>query len=188
MAKNFEKRLCDIFVKNKVISKKEAESLCAGFHGSSKESFDMFLLSEGIVPKEALLTALAEYYETPSFDVVGNLFRRELLTEFPQDILLRHAIIPLQRDDDFLIIVAHQPDNEDLLPVLAEFVSDDIQFYVGVHDDIVDAVMQFYGPSPFSDEDDTLDSEDDELYEDEELDEDIFNDEEDDDEDALFFS
>ena len=144
MAKTFEDRLCDILVKNKAITQAEAKVIHKEFHGSSKEVFDTFLLSEDIVQKEDLLKALSDYYEVPSFDAEDYSFENKLLQEFPQDVLLRHAIIPLKRDEDCLIIVASRPDNEDVLPELAEFVSDDIQFHVGIDNHIVDAIMEFY--------------------------------------------
>lgn len=175
MAKTFEDRLCTILVKNKLISQSMASELQKSFHGMSKETFDMFLLSEGIVSCKDLLQALSEYYEVPSYDVSGGFFKRNLLMEFPQDVLLRYSIIPLKRDEDFLIIVASRPDNEDLLPELAEYVSDDIQFYVGINNHIVDAVIEFYAQSPFS-EGDELNSDDDDLYENEGVSEDIFED------------
>ena len=186
MKKTFEERLCEILVKSKVITQKDAIALHKGFHGRSKETFDTFLLSEGIVQKKDLLNALSHYYEVPSFDTVGYLFERNLLMEFPQDVLLRHAIIPLKRDGDFLIIVASRPDNEDFLPELAEFISDDIQFYVGIHNNIVDSILEHYSVSPFAVDGEPLNSEEEDLYEEEDdyLD-DMFNDEED--EEELFF-
>ncbi len=174
MAQSFQHRICEVLVKNKVITEQEARDLQRDFKGRSKETFDEFLLSEGFVTRDEILAALAEYYEVPAFNVMGYMFDHNLLLQFPQDFLLRHGIIPLERDENMLAIVASDPQNADLLPELAEFVSDDIRFYVGLREDIIDAVMEFYEESPFNFDDDRPGAESDESYEDEKLLEDIF--------------
>lgn len=166
MAHSFEEKLCAILVKNKIIDTATSKALQKDFKNRSKEAFDSFLLNEGLVKKADLLKALEEYYEVPSFDVSGYFFKQELLLEFPQDVLVRYGLIPLERDNDILVIVASEPDDEDLLPELAEYVSDEIQFYVGIRTDIIDAVMEYYQTSPFSVDEDRIDAdEDDEFYE-----------------------
>lgn len=169
MARSFEEKLCSILVKNNVIKKEEAQALQRDFKDRSKSQFDDFLLIEDLVSKQDLLQALSELYQVPAFDVVGYLFNHELLTEFPQDVLVRYAFIPLERDENILVIVAGDPDNEDLLPELAEYVSDDIQFNVGIKKDIIDAVIDAYQDSPLYIDDENEREEDDdegELYED----------------------
>jgi len=174
MAQSFQHKICEVLVKNKVITEQESHDLQRDFQGRSKETFDEFLLNEGFVTRDEILAALSEYYEVPPFNVVGYIFDHNLLVQFPQDFLLRHGIIPLERDENMLAIVASDPQNADLLPELAEFVSDDIRFYVGLREDIIDAVMEFYEESPFNFDDDRPGKESDEAYEDEKLLEDIF--------------
>lgn len=161
MAQSFEQKLCSILVAKKVLTEKDAQELHQQFQDRSKETFDNFLLSEGLVTKENLLSALSEYYQVPSFDVVGHFFKHDLLREFPQDVLVHYGMIPLERDGELLVIVASQPDSDELLPELAEYVSDEIQFYVGIKNDIIDAVMEYYQDSPFvADEQDAESDED----------------------------
>jgi len=180
MTKTFEEHLCGILVTKKVLSKKEAQALQEDFKNRSQEVFDNFLLSEGLVSKADLLDALSIYYSVPAFDVVGHFFKHELLLEFPQDFLVREGLIPLQREEEILVIVASEPDNEDLLPELAEYVSDEIQFNVGIKSDIIDSVVEYYKDSPFSvDEQEIESDEKDELYEDEKLLEEVYEDSED---------
>lgn len=179
MSESFEEKLCSILVQNKVIKGSDASDLIKEFQGRAKERFDSFLLSENIVQKPDLLKALSDYYQVPSFDVVGYLFNRDLLLEFPQEFLVRHALIPLTRDENILVLVASRPDNEGLVLELAEYVSDEIQFFVGIRNDIVDAIIEYYEESPFSVDEDGDDEEfEDEFYEDEKLFEDVFEDSE----------
>ena len=175
MAQSFQHTICEVLVKNKVITEQEAEDLQKDFKGRSKETFDEFLLNEGFVTRDELLAALAVYYEVPSFNVVGYMFDHRLLVNFPQDFLLRHGIIPLDRDENILSLIVSNPNNADLLPELSEYVSDEIRFYVGIREDIINAIMEFYEDSPFHFDEDEPGAEADEMYEDEKLLEDIFN-------------
>ena len=143
----FAHALSEILAKHKVISEAEGRALHRSFKNADKEQFDDFLQEEGLVEEEDLLKALAEYYQVPAVDVTGYFFDTQLLRNFPKDFLLRNFIIPLEYEDDILIIVANNPDIPDLLPELGKFTSEDIQFRVGLARDIADAVKEFYDKS-----------------------------------------
>ncbi|MDP3889141.1 MAG: hypothetical protein Q8Q25_01200 [bacterium] len=144
----FVQAITDILVKHKVITLQEGNSLQKGFKESSQEIFDDFLLEEGLVDDINILRALAEHYQVPAFDVVGYFFDYNQLHKFPKDFLLRNAIIPLEVDENIMIIVASEPDNPELLARIGEYVSYDIQFRVGLKRDICDAVKEFYDKAP----------------------------------------
>lgn len=176
MAQSFQHKICEVLVKNKVITEQESKDLQRDFKGRSKETFDEFLINEGIVTRDEILGALSEYYEVPPFNVVGFMFDHNLLLYFPQDFLLRHGAIPLERDENILVVVVSNPHNADLLPELSEYVSEDIRFCVGLKEDIIDAIMEFYEEPPFNFDEDRPGADPDELYEDEKFLEDIWND------------
>lgn len=136
-----------ILMKNKVVSGQEAENLQKMFSESSHDWFVEFLLEEGLVNKEEILKALSSYYQVPSFDVEGYFFDHLLVRDFPKGFLLRHNIIPVEIDQNILMIVASDPSNEDLLTALRQYTSEDIQFYVGIARDIEDAVKEYYDKS-----------------------------------------
>ena len=141
---SFAKDLTHILLKNKVISDKEAYSLQKLFKESSKENFDDFILEEGLVSKEDLLQALSQLYKVPALDVDGYFFQTFLLHKFPKDVLHRHAFIPMDVDDDIMTVVASEPDDPRLLPLIGEYVSYDLVFRVGIRLDITDAITEFY--------------------------------------------
>ena len=122
---SFAKDLTQILVKNKIILDQEAHKLQRLFKESSKENFDDFLLEEGLVNKEDLLKALSQLYKVPAVDVEGYFFQTFLLHKFPKDILHRYAFIPMDVDDDIMSIVASEPDDPRLLPLIGGFVSYD---------------------------------------------------------------
>lgn len=175
MAHSLLHGLCEILAKNKAISKQEAADLEKAFKDSAHDHFDNFLLTENIVSREELLKALSEYYEVPAFDVVGYIFDHTLVKEFPQEFLLNHSIIPLERDENMLFMIINNPHNEAVLPELAEYVSDEVNFVVGIEQDIMDAIENYYERSPFHTADEELDPQD-ALYEDEKLLKDVFED------------
>ena len=141
---SFAKELSSILLRNKVISDKEAYNLQRLFKESAKEDFDDFLLEQGVVAKEVILKALGQLYKVPAVDVVGHFFQSFLLHKFPKDILHRYAFIPMDLEDDILVVVASEPDDPRLMSIIGEYVSYDIRFAVGLKRDITDAVTEFY--------------------------------------------
>ncbi len=144
----FTENISAILVKHKVITAKEGKALQKAFKDSSKEIFDEFLLEQGMVDDINILRALGEYYQVPAFDVVGYFFDYNELHKFPKGFLLRNAIIPLEVDENIMVVVASEPKNSDLLAKIGEHVSYDIRFRVGLRRDISDAVKEFYEKAP----------------------------------------
>ncbi len=144
MDNTFEVGFLRVLAELKLITAEDAVKLLAAYHESDVDQFDEFLLSEGILDAENLLQALSHYYQVPSFDASGYFFERHLLHMFPKEMLVRHEIIPMQVDENMMIVVAADPSNSDLLFEIGEYVSYDIRFYVGVARDICDAVEEYY--------------------------------------------
>lgn len=145
---DFVREILQLLTVDGVFSEAEAIKTERAFYEANRDQFDEFLLDEGLVAKDTLLKALAQYYQVPSFDVEGFFFDHLLLRQFPKDVLLRNQMIPCVVDDnEFLVMVAAQPDDEELLSIIGEFVSYDIRFNVGIPRDICDAVKEFYETS-----------------------------------------
>jgi len=170
---SFVQRLTTSLLSNQAITQQEADSLVAMFHDRAKGRVDNFLLDEGMIERETLLKALSSVYQVPFFDVNGYFFEHELLQIFPRDVLINKGVIPLQIDEDILIVIASDPEDPELLDILGNSVSYDIQFNVGLRRDIVDAVEEYYNES-IATEDDYDDYDDDEDDDDDEA-EDIFD-------------
>lgn len=146
--KTFAEKLTDILAQQGAITEDENKALEKVYKEADKGNFVHFLLDEGIVEETALLHALGTYYKVPAFDVVGYFFDHELLQKFPEEILITKAFIPLQKDENILVVVASKPDDSDLLLLIGDHVSYDIRFLVGIERDIVDMVRDFYEKSP----------------------------------------
>lgn len=140
----FVDTMSDILVRQQVITKQEAAVYKEQFEASDVDSFEYFLIDEGLISKEELLTALASQYRVPSIDVTGYFFDSELIRNFPKEFLLKNEIIPVDLDDEFLIIASAHPDNAQLPVEIEKYVSQDVQFNVGIARDIIDAVEEYY--------------------------------------------
>lgn len=156
--KGFEAGFLEVLVELKFIAPEDAVKLMLTYDESDVDQFDEFLLSEGIVEQEELLQALSQYYQVPAFDVVGYFFETHLLRMFDKDMLLRNEIIPMQVDENMMIMVAANPNNSELLFEIGENVSYDIRFYVGVARDICDAVKEYYDKANTEDVEEDEDS------------------------------
>lgn len=144
----FVEGLTRILLIQNVIKEDEAKAIAKAFKDRSKANFDQFLLDEGIVSRTELLNALSTYFNVPAFDVLGHFFDHLTLKMFPKDFLVRNVIIPLEHDDNIMVIVAGNPQYTDLLPRIGEHVSYDIVFNVGLDQDIIDAIREYYDLSP----------------------------------------
>lgn len=147
MPKTFVEKLTDIFVAQAMASEKEASALRRSFKESGKEQFVDFLIEEGLMQPLQILEALSIYYEVPFVDVTDTFFETHLLRMFPKDFLLQHAAIPLEVDQNTMFVIVSEPDEDGLESALREFVSYDIEFYVGIRLDICDAIKEFYDES-----------------------------------------
>lgn len=143
----FAEKLCEILVKQGSIQAKEAPSMARAFAQSEHDYFDDFLLEEGFVDRPDLLDALSAYYKVPAFDVEGYFFETFLLHKFPKDFLLRHSVIPVMVDENMLIVVTNEPNKDGQETAMRQFVSYDINFLVGLRQDITDAIEDFYDRS-----------------------------------------
>jgi hypothetical protein len=142
-SQDFVEKFSTILQKQGTISAKRAEEFKKLFKQRSKATFVDFLQEEGFVERKDLLNALSTYYEKPAFDVVGHFFDEHYVHMFPVDVMVRNVFIPLEREENVLVVVAGDPANEQLLPLIGNYVSYDIRFNVGLARDIIDAAREF---------------------------------------------
>jgi hypothetical protein len=162
MQKNytFAQDLAALLVAKKLWTHDQAQSLQKVFEESDIDHFADFLVEEGMVEREVLLDALSDYYKVPAVDVGDLFFERSLLIKFPEDFLVRHGVIPLEREENMLMVVASDPSDDEMVSELRGFVSYDIKCLVGLRQDIIDAIREYYDPALTEDaENSSLDEE-----------------------------
>ena len=103
-------------------------------------------------------------YGIRSYDARGHFFNHHELMLFPRDVLVNKAFIPLAIDDDIMTIVVSNPDDDEIIEMIGDYVPYNVDKLVGIRRDILDAIEEYY------DEDvATSDIEDEEPEDDEEL-------------------
>lgn len=135
-----------------VLSPDDEMELKKEFAASDTERFEDYLIDEEIVEKEDLLQALSQYYKVPPFDVMGAMLDHDLLKMFPKNVLMNNKCIPYRVDGDLMIIVAGEPDDENLDEILGESVSYDFQYYVGIPRHIDMMIKDFYDKELYKDD------------------------------------
>lgn len=140
----FINRLAQAFVQLKIMAEVEAESFVKEFQGRGKGRIDEFLLDEGIVDAETLLKALQQVYGLSSYDVRGHFFNHQLLLLFPKDFLMNKCLIPLDVDDEILTIVVSNPEDEEAIEIVGNYVPYSVNVMVGIYRDISDAIEEYY--------------------------------------------
>lgn len=136
--------LSEILARHHHITPLDAITLQKSFQNRDDIAFEDFLLEEGVIDRNDLLEALSEYYKVPQNDVTGVFFDHYLLRLVPKDVWLEHLMIPYEREGDNLWIVAAEPDDPHLLVVLGKYLSHNINFMVGLPQDIRDAIEEYY--------------------------------------------
>ena len=140
----FAKRISEILIQQKAITRDIGRGMEEAFGRSSEDEFDNFILQEGFVDREQLLNALTVYYNIPFVDVTGRFFDRELLRNFPKDFLVRNGIIPMEEDENLLVVIAAEPERDGLESAIRTFSPLDVAYRVGIRRDIIDAVQEYY--------------------------------------------
>lgn len=165
---HFVNRVAQAFVKLKVMSELEAESFEKEFSGRTKDRVDEFLLDEGVVDRETLLKVLQSVHAIPSYDVRGYFFNHQILMLFPKDFLENKAVIPLDVEDDILTVVVSNPEDDEILSIIGNYVPYNVNVMVGIRRDILEAIEEYYDEDVVTSDIEDEDSEEvDELSEDE---------------------
>ena len=145
MQKSFVKEILERLRAQESITSAQYESLISSFQGNSRLEFETFLLEEGFVVREALLKALADFYAVPSFDASGYFFDHRLVTVIPKELLLAHGFIPyLLEEESMLMVVASVPTDLLISEICGRYTPWDVRPLVGLHQDILDAIEEYY--------------------------------------------
>lgn len=143
----FVEAVCQYLEKKKALKNIDSNALQKMYAERSDLSFDEFVLEEDLVERDDLLEAIGDYYKVPAIDVEGLFFEHHLVTMFPKDVMLRNVFIPYEHDGEVLIVIAAHPQDQYLPEIIGKFVSYDVTFMVGLAEDIIDAVEEFYDES-----------------------------------------
>ena len=87
---------------------------------------------------------------------------------FPKDFLENKAVIPLDIEDDILTVIVSNPEDDETLSIIGNYVPYSVEVMVGIRRDILDAIEEYYDEDVATADIEDEDSEEvDELAEDE---------------------
>lgn len=147
MRKEFIDKLSEILVEMNILKVEDLFAIHKEFQSRADISFEDFLLEEGLVDRSDLLQALSRYYEVPAIDVVGEIFDHHDVRLIPEEVMVKHFFIPYKRENDNLTVVAANPGDPHLPVVIGKYVTHNIEFAVGLAQDIIDTVREYYDKS-----------------------------------------
>jgi type II secretory ATPase GspE/PulE/Tfp pilus assembly ATPase PilB-like protein len=138
----------DYLIKHHLLTDKELET--AIVEGRNKRmDVEQVLMEEYKIGKQDLGTALSEYYKTRYVSFDDRLpIPGELLRNLKQSYLRSNLWVPLQQKDGNLTVLMDDPNHltkRDMVRSL--FKTDEIEFCVGLKEDILQFLDYFYGSS-----------------------------------------
>ncbi|HNV97208.1 MAG TPA: GspE/PulE family protein [bacterium] len=133
----------DILIKQNYLSIddfKEADKICA----KTGQSIDECLLSLGIISKDILGQAMAEWYKVPYADLNSNQPRKDQVLKIEENIAKKYRVVLFSEDDKNFVITTDNPKQKSLLDVLSKiFPEKKIIIAYSVSSDIEDSFVYY---------------------------------------------
>lgn len=152
-SENIINGILDILCDREILKRNDVEELKQEFAEDPAVYLEDYLIDEGIVEKDDLLSALQEYYGVQAVDVMGEMFDHNLLIKFPKEILLSNCCIPYRQDGLTLFLITNNPKNDELDPILGEYVSYNLEYFVGIPRHIDMMIKDFYQDELYHEQD-----------------------------------
>lgn len=104
------KQICDYFVENKLVNRKEAETLLQQAN-DEKTRFDLFLLATNRFEESKIIQLLCKMLNQTfvNLDTIG--VNTDLLLSVPESYVRKNYIIPVKYEDDKLMVAVGDPFN-----------------------------------------------------------------------------
>ena len=104
------KQICDYFVENRLVDKKEADSLLQ-LANDEKTRFDLYLLSTKRYDEDKIIKLLCKMLNQTyvNLDTIG--VNTDLLLSVPESYVRKNFIFPIKYEDDKLIVAVGDPFN-----------------------------------------------------------------------------
>ncbi len=105
---SFDKKLCSILVKSKVIPQEDAERLL-GVSVREKTGLSSIILKEGVLSREDLLGTIGIHANLPPIDLDQVRLNMELAEVLPEEVARSYKVLPLDRIGDYLSLCVTNP-------------------------------------------------------------------------------
>jgi type IV pilus assembly protein PilB len=110
MAHQHRKKLGEILLENGDISRDQLQYVLDK-RKTVTDRFGEICVNDGLVTEEAISRALAEQFGFEFVDLQGFKIDEAILSAFPADIVYRHHFVPLDQENETLVIAISDPTN-----------------------------------------------------------------------------
>ena len=122
---------------------KKAEEFAKSHHSSIIE----YLITRGIITKDLLGQATAEFFNVPYADLNSKQPSREQVLEIPAKTAKNFRAVLFDKKDNQVIVTTDQPDQKELKPALKEvFKAKEIDIYYSLSEDVDEALINYRKP------------------------------------------
>ncbi len=130
-------------VEAKIISKPQyADAL--EVHRILGLAFSKSLIELGYASSDALLPKLAEQVGVPIIDLAEVSVNNNAITAIPEEICRKYTVLPIDFEDDRLIVAMTSPDNIMVIDDLQLFTGHEINPVIATKEDIENAIGQYH--------------------------------------------
>ncbi len=104
-----------------------------------------YLLSEGLISKDLIGQAVAEYFNVFYADLNSNQPSREQVLRIPEEIAKKYRIVLFKDSEENTIVTTDNPEQENLIPVFLEVLKKpDIEIAYSLPEDIDAAFIHYH--------------------------------------------
>jgi len=111
---------------------------------SEGTSFLNSLLELGAIQDEDMHTVLSEYFKVPAIKLADIELDQDIVSLVPEDISLKHKVIPINRTGATLVVAMSDPSNIEVVDELKFLTGLNIDMVVATENDIKDAINRYH--------------------------------------------
>lgn len=135
------KRLGDILQERGLLSEEQLKQALE-VQRESGEKLGEVLVSRGIISADAIADALSDHLRVPRADFSRRYVSPQVVNLVPEELLKRHEIIPVDIEDDQLIVAMTDPLNIMIIDEIQRVVGLAVRPLIATADEINDAFMR----------------------------------------------
>lgn len=112
-----DENIKEVLLKENYISDEDFQRIEKATKGNATKMVEIFL-AEGIVTKELMAQAIAEFYNLPYGSILNHRPSREQILKIPEAIAKKYRVTLLKEEDKKITVVTSQPNEKALIPAL----------------------------------------------------------------------
>jgi type IV pilus assembly protein PilB len=104
-------RIGELLVNNGIITETQLQE-ALGLQKSNKKKLGEILVELGYLTSKDLIWMLSEQADIPFVDIRPEMLDKKLINTFPEDVLMKHIVLPLYETEENIYVAIGDPTNE----------------------------------------------------------------------------